>query len=385
MFSLTDYTYTLPKELIAEEAIHPHHDARLMVLSRESGEIIEEAKFWDLPNFLEKDRILFFNNSRVQRARIRISGKIREKSDGKKTLLEDGEIFVLEDLGSGRFEALVRPGSKLKPGSKIWLDVAMYISIEEMTGEGRICQVSGISVGEMMETYGELPLPPYIEYSKEKEADYQTSFASKDGSVAAPTASLHFTNELLENIGNEKYFLTLHVGLGTFKGIDTDDIRDYAIHKEKAEVPLSIFEALFEMKNSGKKVVAVGTTACRTLESLPFVWKGLKQGDQSLFREEVQLYWNSMAKNIGTEDYIHSLTVDNTTSTILFSTAIYIYPGKSFHVVDELITNFHLPESSLLVLVSALMGKEKIMNIYRKAIEKKYRFFSFGDGMYIKI
>ena len=254
-----------------------------------------------------------------------------------------------------------------------------------MTDEGRMCQVSGISLGEMMEIYGELPLPPYIKYSKEKEADYQTSFASKDGSVAAPTASLHFTNELLGKIKNEKYFLTLHVGLGTFKGIDTDDIRDYAIHKEKAEVPLSIFEALFEMKNSGKKVVAVGTTACRTLESLPFVWKLLDSKNREIFSEKVVAYWDSITESLEQETYINSFIINYQLSIINFSTSIYIYPGKSFHVVDELITNFHLPESSLLVLVSALMGKEKIMNIYRQAIEKKYRFFSFGDGMYIKI
>lgn len=235
-----------------------------------------------------------------------------------------------------------------------------------------------------MNLYGELPLPPYIEYSKEKEKDYQTSFALKDGSVAAPTASLHFTKELMEQIPHEKFFLTLHVGLGTFKGIDTEDIRDYAIHEERAEIDTSLFEIIRKLKTEGKKIVAVGTTACRTLESLPYVWKFLNEKDRSTFSDEVQKYWDSLTKNLEKKDYIHALVINYQLSIINFSTSIYIYPGETFTIVDELITNFHLPESSLLVLVSTLLGKENTMNIYREAIEKKYRFYSFGDGMYIK-
>ncbi len=235
-----------------------------------------------------------------------------------------------------------------------------------------------------MEKYGELPLPPYIEYRKEKEKDYQTTFAKNNGSVAAPTASLHFTEELLGRIKNPKEYVTLHVGLGTFKGIDVADIRDYHIHRETIEIELSLFERITAYKKNGQKTVAVGTTVCRTLESLPSLWGVLDETVKKSLNDETQNYWNMLTQNMNNMNWIHTIMVNHELWTLNFETAIYITPGYEFWIVDELITNFHLPESSLLVLVSAFMGKENVDALYQHAIREKYRFFSFWDGMYIR-
>ncbi len=235
-----------------------------------------------------------------------------------------------------------------------------------------------------METYGELPLPPYITYSKEKERDYQTSFAKTDGSVAAPTASLHFTRELMDAIENPKEYITLHVGLGTFKGIDTSDIRDYHIHAETIEIPLDLFSRIYAYKTTDKKLIAVGTTVCRTLESLPSLWQSLDQEMKEIFDSNIIAYWNTLTEDLAPTNWIEHITYDSQTGSLTFSTSIYITPGYTFRIVDELITNFHLPESSLLVLVSAFMGKENVDAFYTHAIQERYRFFSFGDGIYIR-
>lgn len=203
-----------------------------------------------------------------------------------------------------------------------------------------------------MDDFGELPLPPYIHYSREKEKDYQNVFASKNGSVAAPTASLHFTQELLDKISNEKFFVTLHIGLGTFKMIDTDDIRNYAIHSETAEIPNDIFAKIFALKNTKQKIIAVGTTACRTLESLPSLWKHFDENFKKQFDENVRKFWNEISENAD-EKWISRINLCE--KSVHFSTQAYIMPGYNFGIIDELITNFHLPESSLLVLVSALI------------------------------
>ena len=236
-----------------------------------------------------------------------------------------------------------------------------------------------------MEKYGELPLPPYIAYSKEKEDDYQTRFAKIDGSVAAPTASLHFTDELMQAIRNPKEYITLHVGLGTFKGIDTEDIREYQIHRETIEIEIGIFRKIAQYKNTGKKLIAVGTTVCRTLESLPSLWRSIDEELKELLDQDTRAYWDNNTQDLGDHNWIKNISYDSRAESLTFSTSIYITPWYLFRIIDELITNFHLPESSLLVLVSAFMGKEHVDALYAHAIQEKYRFFSFGDGMYIKV
>ncbi len=383
-YDISLYRYTLPDELIAQEAIHPHHDARLMVIDRASWSIANESTFWNLGDFLESDRVLFFNNSRVLPARIRLSHVYFEDVNGKRGTIEDGEILFLAKKWDNRFEALIRPGKKFRNGTKIFLREDISLEVIDKTEGGRILEAHGAPIEEVMRKYGELPLPPYIEYKKEKEVDYQTSFAEKDGSVAAPTASLHFTSALLERLPNRRFYTTLHVGLGTFQGITTEDVRDYAIHRELAEVTLSTFEIIRETKSSWEKIVAVGTTVCRTLESLPYLWLTLSEDDKSLLEKKTRDYWDTLTKEMEPMNYTSEAQIDKEKSVITFFTEIYLYPGRSLSIVDELITNFHLSESSLIVLVSTLLGRENTLDIYSEAIEKKYRFFSFGDGMYIK-
>lgn len=380
MFERNDYHYILPKEHIAQESVHPHHDAKLMVVSRENWEILDESTFWNIDRFLSRNRVLYFNNSRVEKARIRLKDVHYEKTNGERWIIEDGEILFTEKHSQMTFEWMVRPGKKFKAGTKIFFETG-YVEVLSETETWRIFQTFDTDIHTIMEKYGELPLPPYIEYQKEKEADYQTSFAEKNGSIAAPTASLHFTKELLEKLPNKKHFLTLHVWLGTFKGINTVDVRDYQIHSETALIEISLFETLANEKKRGEIIVAVGTTSCRTLESLPHVWMSLDSSLKKQFSDEAQIFWNSMSSNLENIQVEKVLVSDK---TIEFQTKIYIYPGIPFRIVDELITNFHLPESSLLVLVWAFLSREAILRIYREAIDKNYRFFSFWDGMYIK-
>jgi S-adenosylmethionine:tRNA ribosyltransferase-isomerase len=303
-FYLSDYTYSLPDALIAQEALHPHHDARLMVIDRASGKIISESTFWHLDTYIPDDRVIFFNNSRVLPARIRLKGNILEKETGEKSRIHEGEVLFLAKKNDKEFEALVRPGKKFSIGTKVYLSQGEYLEVVRTTDEGRILRAHGNTIEHIMRTYGELPLPPYIEYAKEKEDDYQTSFAKVDGSVAAPTASLHFTRELLEKIPNAKEYLTLHVGLGTFKPIDTADVREYHIHSELVEVSREIFDTIARLKNERKKVLAVGTTACRTLESLPYVWHDLSHDEKLCYHESCRNYWDTLTKNLEKKDFI---------------------------------------------------------------------------------
>ena len=383
IFDLSSYRYSLPPELIAQEAVHPHHNARLLVGNRWSGEIAFEWTFFDLSKIIEPDRVLFFNNSRVLPARIPLKNHKITKSDGTHGSISEGEILFCQKCPDGTFEALVRPGKKFQIGIKIHFDT-WYLEIAAVSESGRILKAHDITIEKLMETYGELPLPPYITYSKEKERDYQTSFAKIDGSVAAPTASLHFTRELMDAIENPKEYITLHVGLGTFKGIDTSDIRDYHIHAETIEIPLDLFSRIYAYKTTNKKLIAVGTTVCRTLESLPSLWKSLDQEMKEIFDSNIIAYWNTLTEDLAPTNWIEHITYHSQTGSLTFSTSIYITSGYIFRIVDELITNFHLPESSLLVLISAFMGKENVDAIYNHAIQERYRFFSFGDGMYIR-
>ena len=249
LYSLSSYRYTLPPELIAQEAVHPHHDARLMIIDRETGMIETETTYRNLESHLTDDHVLFFNDSRVLPARIPLKNIQTIRQDSTHGSIENGEILFCQKLPNGDFEALVRPGSKFKIGNKIVIGGGS-LEVVSITEYGRIMRAHGVSIESIMRTYGELPLPPYIEYTKEKEEDYQTVFAKKEGSVAAPTASLHFTEELMRAIPAEKLYLTLHVGLGTFQGIDVTDIRDYQIHEETIEVPKSIFTTIADRKKS---------------------------------------------------------------------------------------------------------------------------------------
>lgn len=383
MFSLSDYRYHLDESLIAQEAVHPHHNARMMVINQEKWTIEAETTFWELDTYLGEDRVIFFNDSKVLPSRVSLTETPFLKKDGSNWVIKEGEIFFLSKITEQRFSALVRPGNKFHIGNTF--HIGKYtITVIENSENGRILEISWGTTLEFLEKYGALPLPPYIEYSKEKEADYQTSFAKNTGSVAAPTASLHFTKELVEKLTIPKEYLTLHVWLWTFKWIQTADVRDYVIHAESIEIDIEIFRKIKDIKESHKKIVAVWTTATRTLESLPYLWKNLPQDIKNLFNANICKYWDNLVLELKNNSWINDITYHKDTNSLHFNTQIYITPGFQFMMIDDLITNFHLGESSLLVLVSAFLGYHETKKIYTHAVEHKYRFYSFWDGMYIR-
>ena len=337
----SDFSYELPPELIAQSPAQRRDASRLMTLNRQTGEI-SHHHFYDLPRFLGPGDCLILNNSRVIPARL-----LGQRQPGGGL----SEIFLLNDRGGGVWECLARPGRKLRPGTVVTFgggELSAQI-LERLDNGNRLVQFhwDGVFL-EVLERLGETPLPPYI---REKLADkerYQTVYAKINGSAAAPTAGLHFTNELLSEIrgrGVEIGYVTLHVGLGTFRPVREENPLDHEMHKEYCVVPSETAELVNRTRANGGRCVCVGTTSCRTLET----WSG----DDGILQSGAG--W----------------------------TGIYIYPGYRFKVTDALVTNFHLPESTLLMLVSAFAGREQILDAYREAVRERYRFFSFGDAMFL--
>ena len=337
----SDFDFELPEELIAQTPIQQRDHSRLMHLDKQTGEISHEH-FYDLPRFLKKGDCLVLNDSRVLPARL-----IGCRSTGGSV-----ELVLLRDLGEGRWECLSRPGRKTKPGTELSFGGGELTATVESVAEGgnRIVKFhyEGIFL-EVLERLGKMPLPPYIKEELQDAERYQTVYSREIGSAAAPTAGLHFTRELLaqiEAMGVNVCYVTLHVGLGTFRPVKEDEIENHEMHLEFCIIPERTARIVTETKKAGNRVIAVGTTSCRTLESFA-------QEDGSL---PVSSGW----------------------------TNIFIYPGYQFKCIDALITNFHLPESTLIMLVSALAGREHVLNAYKCAVEERYRFFSFGDAMMIE-
>lgn len=337
----SDFYYDLPQELIAQTPLERRDGSRLMHLDKNTG-AIEHRHFYELPSLLREGDCLVLNDSRVLPARL-----IGTRPTGGSV-----EVLLLRDLGGGRWECLTKPGRKTRPGTEISFGDGDLTAVVEEVAEGgnRIVKFSyeGIFL-EILERLGRMPLPPYIKEELQDPERYQTVYSRELGSAAAPTAGLHFTKELLDEIaarGVKICYLTLHVGLGTFRPVKEDKIEDHEMHSEFCIVPDDTARMVTETKKNGGRVVAVGTTSCRTLESF--------------------------AKPDG--------TLEPSTGW----TDIFIYPGYKFKCMDALITNFHLPESTLIMLVSALAGRENILSAYRTAVEERYRFFSFGDAMFIE-
>ena len=337
----SDFWFELPPELIAQTPLSRRDGSRLLCLDKESG-ATEHRFFYDLPDLLQPGDCLVLNDSRVLPARL-----IGHRVPGGGVC----EILLLTQREDDLWECLVRPGKKLHPGAKVRFGEGELEAVveAEVSDGNRLVRFSyeGIFL-EVLERLGEMPLPPYI---KEKLADrerYQTVYCKAPGSAAAPTAGLHFTKELLARIaekGVKVCYLTLHVGLGTFRPVKEENILDHEMHSEFCIVPEETARTVTETKRAGGRIVAVGTTSCRTLESFA-------NPDGTL---DAQSGW----------------------------TNIFIYPGYRFRCVDALVTNFHLPESTLIMLVSALAGRENILNAYALAVKERYRFFSFGDAMFI--
>ena len=335
----SDFFYDLPEELIAQDPLEDRTASRLLVLNRETG-AVEHKIFSDVIDYLNEGDCLVINNTRVIPARL-IGEK--EGTGGKV------EVLLLKRRANDVWETLVKPGKKLKPGAKITFgDGRLRAEVLEVVEEGnRLVKFyyEGI-FEEILDSLGEMPLPPYITHKLEDKEMYQTVYAKYDGSAAAPTAGLHFTKELLSKIeekGIKIASITLHVGLGTFRPVKVDDVNNHHMHTEWYEVNAEAADIINETKRNGGRVICVGTTSCRTIESV---------ADEN--------------------GYMKAKTGE---------TDIFIYPGYKFKVMDGLITNFHLPESTLVMLVSAFAGKENVLSAYETAVKEKYRFFSFGDAM----
>ena len=339
---LEEFDYNLPEELIAQVPIQQRDESRLMVVDREKR-TIEDKVFRDIIDYLEPGDCLVRNNTKVIPARLY----------GKKDTGANVEFVLLKQLDGDIWESIVRPGNKLKPGSKVifgdgLLKAEILDVLEDGTRKVKF-EYDGI-FNEILDQIGLMPLPPYIHESLKENDRYQPVYAKYEGSAAAPTAGLHFTPELLKKIeekGIKIANVTLHVGIGTFRPVKEENIEEHKMHTEHFYIKQEEVDKINETKKKGKKVIAVGTTSCRVLETVA-------------------------DENTGLVKQIES------------DTGIYIYPGYKFKCVDGLITNFHLPKSTLLMLVSALADREFILEAYNKAVEEKYRFFSFGDAMFIK-
>ena len=333
-----DFYFYLPEELIAQHPLEKRDTSRLMVLDKESGEITHRT-FHDIIEYLNKGDTLVLNNTRVMPARL-IGEK--EKTGGKI------EFLLLKRIEGDKWECLAKPGKSAREGRRFSFGEGKLKAevVEVLENGNRIVEFyyKGI-FEEVLDSLGEMPLPPYIHEKLEDKERYQTVYSKENGSAAAPTAGLHFTEELLKEIkdkGVNIAYLTLHVGLGTFRPVKVDDVNNHVMHSEYYHLDKENAELINKTKEAGKRVIAVGTTSSRTLD------------ENGRVRE--QSGW----------------------------TDIFIYPGYKFKIVDNLITNFHLPESTLIMLVSALAGQDNIMNAYNTAVKEKYRFFSFGDAMFIK-
>ena len=338
---LSDFNYELPKELIAQTPIEKRDEARLMVLHT-NEQTVEHKVFKDIIDYLQPGDCLVRNNTKVIPARLY---GIKEVTGA------NVEFLLLNRIEGDTWEVMVRPGKKLMPGARVDFGNGLLKAevIQKMEGGNRKVkfEYNGI-FNEILDQIGLMPLPPYIKEKLEKKEMYQTVYAKYEGSAAAPTAGLHFTEELLDQIrakGVEIANVTLHVGIGTFRPVKEENIEDHDMHTEHYYIKTEDAEKINNARKNGGRIIAVGTTSCRVLESV---------ADE-----------NGMVKAVEGD------------------TNIYIYPGYKFKCIDALITNFHLPESTLVMLVSALAGREFILNSYKEAVEEKYRFFSFGDAMYI--
>ena len=340
---VSDFDYELPKELIAKFPVEPRDSSRLMVLHRNTGEI-EHRIFRDIVEYLKPGDVLVINDTKVIPARL--FGKL--ETGGKV------ELLLVRQPGLGIWEVMAKPARKLKEGKRIYFDEELEAVVKGYSGEGRriveFILKSNKDFMEKLEEIGHIPLPPYIEREEKPEdrEKYQTVFARKEGAVAAPTAGLHFTEELLQKLKDKGIIIkniTLHVGPGTFKPVKVENVEEHQMDYETYHVPEDTAAEINRAKEEGRRVIAVGTTVTRTLESAAEKDGKVKPGEGS--------------------------------------TNLFIYPGYRFKVIDALITNFHLPRSTLLMLVSAFAGRERILNAYREAVKKGYRFYSYGDAMFI--
>lgn len=378
------FNYVLPPEHIAQNPHDPVEKCRLMVVDRQNWSYSDQQFDTALLQTLTPDSILFFNNSKVLKARIPLTHAIvySQKETTNRTI--QGELLYLGATSAPwEYEFLVRPGSKITVGTVIRFDEHQF-TVVAVSSYGRILSYQW-DIYAFLEYYGQLPLPPYVEYDPSKESQYQPIMASLPWSVASPTASLHFTQELLDKLSYKGVWLdyvTLHVGVGTFRSIDSDEIESYQIHSEHCQIDISLFKRLTEYALSDKITIAVWTTSCRTLESLPYLYHLAKSDIVWHLSDSERLFWDKISSDIASQQYINNYHI--VWQSIIFDCQLYITPWFSFRIIDQLITNFHLPKSSLMVLVASFMWYDMMMQCYYDAIQKNYMFYSFGDAMWIQ-
>ena len=335
-----EFDYNLPVELIAQTPLEKRSNSKLMLLNRKDGSI-DHKHFYDIIDYLNKDDVLVLNNTKVMPSRI-----YGEKIDTKAKI----EFLLLKEVDKDCYECLVRPARRIKVGTQVKFSDELSLEVIEKRDEGMCVvkfQYEGIFI-EKLDQLGEMPLPPYIHEKLNDKDRYQTIYAQNLGSAAAPTAGLHFTDELMQKIkekGIQIEYVTLHIGLGTFRPMTVENIKDHNMHSEWFKMDQETADRLNKAKEEKRRIIAVGTTSTRTLEAI----------------------YSKYNKFVETAE----------------ETNIFIYPGYEFKAIDALITNFHLPKSTLIMLVSAFSKKEYVLNAYQKAIENNYRFFSFGDSMFI--
>lgn len=340
-FKTSDYDFALPQELIAQDPLADRSSSRLLTLDKRSG-AVEHHQFREIVSWLRPGDCLVLNNTKV------IPARLYGVKEGTGAVIE---VLLLKRRERDVWETLVRPGRKIRPGVRlVFGDGALCAEVTDIVEEGnRLLRFSYNGIWEeILDNLGEMPLPPYITHKLQDKNRYQTVYAKYEGSAAAPTAGLHFTAKLLRSIeekGVSTAYVTLHVGLGTFRPVKVEDVREHHMHSEYYQVTQEAADRINETKRCGGRIICVGTTSCRTVESAA--------GEDGIVRPGCG------------------------------NTEIFIYPGYRFRVLDGLITNFHLPQSTLLMLVSALAGRESVLSAYREAVEEKYRFFSFGDAMLI--
>lgn len=338
----SDFNFDLPQELIAQDPLEDRSSSRLLLLDKKTGNTSHHI-FKDIIDYLNEGDCLVLNNTKVIPARL---FGLKEETGAQI------EVLLLKRLNDNVWETLVKPGKKAKKGTRIVFgDGLLHAEVlDTLDGGNRLIQFEFEGIfEEILDKLGEMPLPPYITHKLQDKNRYQTVYAKYEGSAAAPTAGLHFTNDLLKKIedkGVKIAYVTLHVGLGTFRPVKVDNVLEHHMHSEFYEVSKEAADIINNAKRNGKRVICVGTTSCRTIESSTDVHGILQPGSGN--------------------------------------TQIFIYPGYQFKILDALITNFHLPESTLVMLVSALAGKDNVLNAYQEAIQEKYRFFSFGDAMFIQ-
>lgn len=390
---LSSYNYHLPEELIAQVPSTPAHNAKMMIVTTNNKWYnIEHSNFIELPKYLDNKYLLFLNRTKVFKARIPLNGEKIIRKSWKEIIIEWWEVFVYRIISDNTFECLVSDSKNFKPWSKILFKDNTILESIEFTENWILFKIENQSIFSFLEKIGEMPLPPYIKYEKEKEQRYQTFFAEEIGSAAAPTASLHFTPELIKRLENKKVnikYLCLHVGLWTFKPVYEENIENQKLHFEPMIIPNNIRDFIKTNKEEKKIFLPVGTTMIRYLESLPYIRKYLRNinyikeiDSKTINRRDnltKEINHDQINEFIPKQDIKYSEKWD-----LIVQTRLFIRPWIPFYLVNELITNFHLPKSSLMMLISAFIWRKELLETYNTAINNWYQFYSFWDWMRVR-